>query len=429
MTTKALPVLRSVLPVVLSVTIVVASGAAPAAASTAPVRGTLLPVPAAGPGGQLTVTAVDAAPLGVVGGTASVHVTNPDGTVSTVSTPHRWVRVPRVGWVRQPLALPDGATSGVVDGLTDATEAAGRVTLDGVARAVRWSVSGVSSTLIGESASAVTAVGPNGPWGVTTDTAPLPPAGYAELVTRDGTRTLLAGTPELDAGYRRSVGSIGGPTTALVWVTDGAGMGTNARPVLWVGGATRRLPVISSYFLGSACVSPVRADGSVVASGYSIDGGKVALVMVRHVGGVPGTDVELSRTTAAGEPVAGLVCGSGFKPDNLAADGGIAGFVTTPDGTHAAYWNADNERTLVPLAAGERSAKGVAVADGGRMVIQAEGEDGSVRLSLWHNGVRRPLTTPDGWTISAVVELTDRRLLVANVRDASGVVRPAVWEL
>jgi anti-sigma factor RsiW len=66
----ALPVLRSVLPVLLSATIVVASGPAPAVASPAPVRGTLLPVPAAGPGEQLTVTAVDAAPLGVVGGTA-----------------------------------------------------------------------------------------------------------------------------------------------------------------------------------------------------------------------------------------------------------------------------------------------------------------------------------------------------------------------
>jgi hypothetical protein len=429
MTTMALPVLRSVLPVLLSATIVVASGPAPAVASPAPVRGTLLPVPAAGPGEQLTVTAVDAAPLGVVGGTASVRVTNPDGTVSTVSTPQRWVRVPRVGWVRQPLALPDGATSGVVAGLADTTEAAGLVTLDGVSRAVRWSVTGFSSTLIGDAASAVTAVGPNGPWGVVTDTAPLPAAGYAELVTRDGTRTLLAGTPELDAGYRRGVGSIGGPTTALVWVTDGVGMGTTARPVLRVGGATLRLPVVSSYFLRSACVSPVLADGSVVFSGYSIDGGQVALVMVRHVGGVPGTDVELSRATAAGEPVAGLACNSGSKPDNLAADGGIAGFVTDSGGTRAAYWNADNERTLVPLEAGERSAKGVAVANGGRMVIQAEGEDGSVRLSLWHNGVRRPLTTPDGWTISSVIELTDHRLLVTNVRDASGAVRPAVWEL
>jgi hypothetical protein len=151
--------------------------------------------------------------------------------------------------------------------------------------------------------------------------------------------------------------------------------------------------------------------------------------MVRHVGGVPGTDVELSRATAAGQPVAGLACSSGFVPDNLAADGGIAGSVTDTDGTRAAYWNADNERTVVPLAAGERSAKGVAVADGGRMVLQVDGGDGSVRLSLWHNGVRRALATPAGWTVSSVIELTDRGLLVANVRDASGTVRPAAWQL
>jgi hypothetical protein len=427
--TMALPGLRSVLPVLLSATFIMAPGTAPAVASPASIPGTLLPVPAAGPGGQLTVTAVDATPLGVVGGTASVQVTNPDGTVSTVSTPQRWARVARVGWVRQPLALPAGATSGVVNGLTDFVEAAGQVTQDGVSRAVRWSVSGLSSSLIGDAGSTATAVGPNGPWGVSTSSPPLPIAGYAELVTRDGTRTMLAGTPELDAGYRRSVGSVGGPSTAQVWVTDGIGQGTNSRPVLWVGGATLRLPVISSYFLGPACVSRVQADGTIVASGYSVNGGSVALVMVRHVGGVPGTDVELSRATAAGQPVAGLPCGSGFGFDTLTADGGIAGFVTDADGTRAAYWNVGDERTVVPLAAGERSAKGVAVADGGRMVIQAEGDDGSVRLSLWHNGVRRTLATPAGWTVSTVLELTDHGLLVANVRDASGAVRPAAWEL
>lgn len=420
---------RSVLPVLLSATLIVTSVGAPAAASPAAspvvVPGTLLPVPA----GQPTVTAADAAPLGVIGGTASVQVTNPDGTVTTVSTPQRWAKVPRVGWVRQPLALPAGATSGVVDGLTDVAEAAGRVTVDGVSRAVRWSVTGLSSTLIGDPASAATAVGPNGPWGVSTDAAPNPIAGYAELVTRDGTRTLLAGTPELDAGHRRSVGSIGGPSTALVWVTEGIGRGTTGRPVLCAGGATLRLPVISSFFLGPACVSRVQADGSVVSSGYSVENGTVALVMVRHVGGVPGTDVELSRATAAGQPVAALACSSGFGPDNLAADGGIAGSVTDADGTRAAYWNAANDRTVVPLAAGERSAKGVAVADGGRMVVQAEGEDGSVRLSLWHNGARRALATPTGWTVNSVIELTERGLLVANVRDAAATVRPAAWEL
>ncbi|GIJ73789.1 hypothetical protein [Virgisporangium ochraceum] len=87
--------------------------------------------------------------------------------------------------------------------------------------------------------------------------------------------------------------------------------------------------------------------------------------------------------------------------------------------------NAGNHRTVVPLGPGEHSAKGVAVADGGRMVVQAE----SGRLSLWHNGTRRELVAPAGWTVTSVVELTDHGLLVANVRDAAGAVRPAVWEL
>ena len=63
------------------------------------------------------------------------------------------------------------------------------------------------------------------------------------------------------------------------------------------------------------------------------------------------------------------------------------------------------------------------------MVIRSEGDDGSVRLSLWHNGQRTSLATPDGWTVSSVVELTDNGLLVANVRNAAGSEWPAVWKL
>jgi hypothetical protein len=69
------------------------------------------------------------------------------------------------------------------------------------------------------------------------------------------------------------------------------------------------------------------------------------------------------------------------------------------------------------------------VADDDRVVIRSEGDDGSVRLSLWHNGKRTTLATPDGWTVSSVVELTDNGLLGANVRNAAGSERPAVWEL
>ena len=407
---------------------VVVSPAA-AFASGHAVRGRLLPVPAAGPGRQLTVTAVDATPRGVVAGTVHVTTTNPDGTQSASDLPQRWVPIPRGGWLRQRIALPAGATSGTVTGLTDRGEAGGAVTLDGVSRAARWSADGRSATLIGDAGSRVSAVGPNGPWGVFTGGGTVVLQGGSELVTRGGARTQLSGTAELDAGYNRTVSSIGGPGIALVWVINGIGRGTTGRPVLWQQGATVLLPVIDVVLLTPACVSPVQADGSVVASGYSVTAGTVSFVLVRHVGGVPGTDVVLSRATASGQPLGSLTCGSSRMSDSLATDGGVAGFISDADGQHAAYWNAANVATVVPLAAGEESATGVAVARGGRMVIQAKDADGTAHLSLWRDGIRTPLPAPDGWTVTSVVELTDAGLLVANVQNTTGTVRPAVWNL
>jgi len=413
----------------------VAGGAvSPAAAAAGPghlLRGKLLPVPAAGPGVQLTVTAVDISPRGVVAGIAHAVTTNPDGTQSTVDTPQRWVRIPRVGWQRQRLALPMGATSGKVVGLTDLGEAAGEVTLDGVSRAARWSAGGRSATLIGGAGSRINAVGPAGPWAVFTGvTNPNNIfVGNVELVTRDGVRTPLSGTPELDAGYLRSVSTVAGPDLALVWVLGGIGQGTNSRPVVWQGGATVRLPVFSTVFLGSACISRLRADGSIAASGYNVEAGVPSYVLVRHVGGVPGTDIVLSRATGPGQQTGGISCESGRPSQGLAPDGGVAGYVNDADGRRAAYWNADSVATVVPLEAGEQSATGVVAAGGGRMVIRAQGDDGSTRLSLWRDGVRTPLSAPRGWSVDSVLELSESGLLIANVRDAAGTVRPAAWDL
>jgi hypothetical protein len=407
-------------------TLAAALAAGPAApAFAAPLEGALLPIPAAPPPGQqFTVSAVDVNPIGVVAGNATVTVTNPDGTQSSTSTPQRWGLLPNAGWRRQQLGLPAGATSGAVAGLTNVAEGGGSVTVDGAQRAARWSIDGRTATLIGTAGSRVTAVGPNGPWGVSTDDASNPIAGSAELVARDGVRTPLQGTPELNAGYRRSVRSIAGPQTALVSVSGGVGWGSTVRPVIWRDGATLALPVFSTPMLPNPCVSSVLADGSVVHSGFHTDTSPPHHELVRHVGGVPGTDVELADSTN-GDPITHVACGS----DGLAADGGIAGHRFAADVPHAAYWSPDNVRTDVPLADGERSAQGVAVANGGRMVIRAEGTDGSVRLALWRAGVRSELSTPAGWSLVQVVELTDRGLLVANVRNAAGVVRPVAWDL
>ncbi len=420
-------VARSGLALILLAGALGVAGATPAAAAAPAVRAELLPIPTAGPGREISVQAVDVSPLGVVAGNTLETVTAPDGSTSSVERPQRWAYAGRAGWLRQPLTLPAGATSGHVDGLTDLGEAAGHVSL-GSSRAVRWSLDGRSTTVLGDSPSTVTAVGPNGPWGVSTFNPQIPIHGDAELVTRDNTRTPLRGTPDLDSGTSRSVGSVGGPDTAIVWVGDGIGRGRTEWPVLWQAGATLRFPVFSSYFLGAACVSRVQADGSTVYSGYTSSGGQVALVLVRHTGGVPGTDVTLLRTTGADQPRAGLTCSPGLDADALASDGGIVGYLID-DGRRAAYWDAANTLTVVPLESGEQSASGVAGADGGRMVILARHEDGTSRLSLWDDGVRIRLSTPRGWDVTSVVELTDAGLLVANVQNAAGVVRPAAWNL
>ncbi|MBB2947648.1 hypothetical protein FB565_007419 [Actinoplanes lutulentus] len=414
--------------VALAGALVAASAVTPASAAPA-VRGVLLPVPAAGPGEALAVTASDVSPLGVVAGTARVTTTGPDGNTSIVETPYRWAGLPRVGWQRQRLALPAGATSGSVSSITDLGEVAGDVTVDGATRATRWSITGTTATLIGEPRSRAGAVDPRGAtWGVST-AGPELISGKAELVARSGTRTLLSGTPELDAGYRRYVISINATGTTLVSVFSGVGQGTTARPVLWRDGATVPVPVFGTAYLGPACVSRVQADGSVVASGFSVTGGLPKYVLLRHTGGVPGTNVILTEATQ-GQPVGGLVCPSGQTVNNLAADGGVAGVLSDASGGRsAAYWNAANQVTVVPLAAGELSAQGVAVANGRRMVILADGADGTNRLSLWHDGVRTELPAPRGWTIRSVVELTESGVLIANVQDAAGTIRPAAWSL
>jgi hypothetical protein len=63
------------------------------------------------------------------------------------------------------------------------------------------------------------------------------------------------------------------------------------------------------------------------------------------------------------------------------------------------------------------------------MVIRSQLTDGTTTLSLWHDGARTPIRLPAGWTLTSVVELTERGLLIANLQDTSGTVRPAAWHL
>lgn len=262
-----------------------------------------------------------------------------------------------------------------MNGLTDLGETAGQVTRDDTC-AARWSLDGRSTTLLGEAGTSVTAVGPNGPWAVLTYTSANPLLGESELVTRDNGRTPLRGTPDLGSGNRRSADSVGGPDAAIVWVGDGIGQGRIYRPVLWKAGTTLSFPVSGTYFLGPACTSQLQADGSTVYSGSMRANGEIAFVLVRHVGGVPGTDVTLTRATAADQPRGGLHCAPASSADTL-----------------------------------------------------AQHEDGVSRLSLWDAGVRTRLSTPRGWNVTEVIEFTEAGLLVANARNAAGVVRPIAWRL
>jgi hypothetical protein len=421
------------------VTALVLAGAVPAGAATAapperpapvPVRARLLPVPAAAPGQTVTVSVADVTPSGVVGGTIEVLTQAPDGSQTFAVTAHRWFRTP-AGWRRQQLAQPAGAPYAFVAGLTDAGEAGGTLEYVGApSRAVRWSADGRRIVAIGEPGSRVSAVGPDGPWAVHTDD-PNGISGGSELVDRRGLRTPLRGTPELDAGFDRTVLSVAGPRTAVVGVRTGAGGGGTVTPVLYRDGATLALPVVFTVF-GTTCLSQVRPDGSIVYSGVRFAGDVPQVVLARHVGGVPGREVPLAPVGTPDGPTAWLGCQGNGVTDRLAADGGVAGALREPAGegwtTRAAYWNARGVRTPVPLAAGELSAVGAAVATGGRMVIRAETAAGPA-LSLWRHGVRTPLTLPAGWTARHVVELTDAGLLVAVVANATGVTRPAVWDV
>ncbi|MEU4560564.1 hypothetical protein AB0F72_19475 [Actinoplanes sp. NPDC023936] len=402
------------------------AGALPAAATTA-VRGELLPAPAAGPGEQISVTAVDVSPLGVIAGNAQVTTTAGDGSVSTAAFPQRWAGIPRVGWLRQQLTLPAGATSGRITGLTDLGEAGGSVTL-GTTRAARWSIDGRSATLLGDANSSVTTVGANGPWAVLTTDPANPLAGASELVSRAGVRTPVGGTPDLDNGDYRSVSSLGRDGTAMVWVAGGIGQGRQFWPVLWKGDATLRLPISSSSISRPACTSQVQANGSVVYNGFVWAASGTAFELVRHTDGIPGTDAVLARATTQQQPRGGLECAPVTSVGALAPDGGVAGHLIDSNGKQAAYWDAGGTLTVVPLAAGELSATGVAVASGGRMAILTRHDDGISRVSLWDDGVRTPLTTPAGWKVISVVELTEAGLLVANASNAAGVVRPIAWK-
>jgi hypothetical protein len=429
-TSRVAPIAAAAAALALPLAVVPPAEGAHAAGVGGSVSATLLPVPLTAPGQVQAVRAVDVTELGIVAATA--QVAGPEGTPPR-SSAQRWIRLPGAGWQRQALGMPAGATSSSLSALTELGEGAGSVVVDGVDHAVRWSIDGRAATTIGPARSHAAAVGPLGTWGVDTDTTVTPPffTGETQLVGRGGERTPLAGTPELDQGSRRSTYSVGGPRTALVTVGIGWGRGSGARFVLYRDGATLDPDVFGAFLLGAPpCASHVRADGTFVYTGLRSGDGGPTVVLGRHLGGVPGRDVVLSRSTPASDTFSGLACTSGGTRDSLALDGGVAAlFNDNAVGTSAAYWSGHDVRTVVPRAPGESAAVGAAVATGGRMVVRAQGYDGVARLFLWDDGVRTPLAIPAGWQLESVVELTETGLVVANLGNGAGAVVPAAWQV
>ncbi len=388
-------------------------GAAPALASPAPaVQAVLLPVPAAGAGTASSTTVVAVTPLGATAGTTSIQGGAAD------STAQRWLPIGPGRWIRQQLPQPAGTTHATAAGLTDLAEVGGSWVTDaqGDDAAVRWPVTGGAGTVIG-GASRVTAVGPDGTWGVQTDGVPSISA-TAELVARDGTRTPIS------TGARLStVAYIADRHTALIALEDGVGFGTTITPAVWRDGQLQRLPVFDTPLTLRDCVSKILPDGTVAYTGIAHVGNGFPKVVQVHRGGVPGSEVPLDLEGGTGN----VACGG---PDTVAADGSVGGNLTLPGqtGARATIWRG-TAPTQLPLQAGETSSDVAALWSGSFAVVRGQLAGGGEDLWAWRDGTVIPLTIPAGYTLGDIVGLTGLGLVVGNLHDAAGHSRPAAWQI
>jgi hypothetical protein len=398
-------------------------GAAPAGAAIAPgVRAVLLPVPRAAAGTALSTSVVAVTPLGAMAGTTSSLRTLPDGSSAGDSNAERWLPAGPRTWIRQQLPRPPGTTDAKAAGLTDLAEVGGSWDTDGTQDddvAVRWPLTGGAGTVIGGIDSRVTAVGPDGTWGVQTDVPGYRTiAATVELVDRSGTRT------PIDTGARLSfISSIADRHTALLTLISGVGYGTTGTPAVWQDGQLQQLPVFSSPLAPPDCVSQILPDGSVAYSGIRYVNGSYQEVAQVHRGGVPGTEVSLDLRGGSGS----VACGG---PDTVAADGSVGGTLALPGQTasQATIWSG-TEPTQLPLQPGETSSTVVALQSATFAIAAGQLASGGQDLWAWHHGKVIPLTIPSGYTLVNVVALTPRGLAVANLQDAAGLSHPAAWQI
>jgi hypothetical protein len=391
-------------------------GRAPALAASAPaVQAVLLPVPAAGAGTTSSTTVVAVTPLGAMAGTTVTQ-----SSTAGNSTAQRWLPIGPGRWIRQQLPQPTGTTYAAATGLTDLAEVGGYWRTGGAQGgdvAVRWPVTGGAGTVIGDAGSSVTAVGPDGTWGVQTNvTATI--SATAELVARDGTRT------PINTGARYStVISIADKHTALLSLENGVGYGSTLTPAVWRDGQLQQLPVFATPLTGRACASEILPDGTVAYSGLARVGSSYAKVVQVHHGGVPGSEVPLDLKGGSAD----VACEG---PDTVASDGSVGGNLTLPGqtGARATIWRG-TEPTQLPLQAGETSSDVVALQPGNFAVIHGQLAGGGEDLWTWRNGTVIPLAIPAGYTLKNIVDLTGLGLVVGNLQDASGNSTPAAWQI
>jgi hypothetical protein len=397
---------------------------APAGATTAAgpagVRLIWLPAPRSAAGTAVSTSVTAVTPWGAMSGTTSILRTLPDGSDQGDSTAQRWLPTGPGRWRRQQLPQPAGTSFAQGVGLTDLAEVGGSWDTDGLADddvAVRWPASGGPGTVIGDTDSRVTAVGPDGTWGVQTD---LPGfrtiAANAELVARDGTRT------PIDTGARlNTVISIADRHTALLTLIDGVGEGTTSTPAVWRDGQLKSLPVFSIALGFQDCVSDILPDGSVAYSGISDASGSFQEIAQVHRGGVPGTEVPLDLRGGSGS----VACDG---RDTVATDGSVGGTLQLPGEnlSQATIWRA-SEPTQLPLQPGESSATVAALQSATFAIVRGQLTAGGQDLWAWRHGRVIPLAVPSGCTVASVVTVTASGLVVANLKDGAALSRPVAW--
>jgi hypothetical protein len=396
------------------------SAVAATSAGPASVRLIWLPAPGSAAGTAVSTSVTAVTPWGAMSGTTSILRTLPDGSDQGDSTAQRWLPTGPGRWLRQPLPQPAGTSFGQGVGLTGLAEVGGSWDTDGLADddvAVRWPATGGHGTVIGATDSRVTAVGPDGTWGVQTD---LPGyrsiAANAELVARDGTRT------PIDTGARlNTVISIADRHTALLTLIDGVGEGTTSTPAVWRDGQLKSLPVFSIALGYPDCVSDILSDGSVAYSGISDAGGSFREIAQVHRGGVPGTEVPLDLRGGGGS----VACDG---RDTVAADGSVGGTLQLPGEilSQATIWRG-SEPDQLPLRPGELSTSVVALQSATFAIVRGQLTAGGQDLWAWRHGRVIPLAVPSGDTVASVVTVTPSGLVVANLKDGAGLSHPVAW--